>query len=648
MKLQLSRLVWLRALLAASLWMRLGVLAGAKDIDLKTEANVMVELTLTAARSYADPFNDVTLDVIFIDPNGRELRVPTFWAGTNLWKVRYASPVLGVHHFRSESSDATDRGLHGVTGQVEIRPYGGNNPLYIHGPLRVASNQRFIEHADSAPFFWLGDTWWMGLCHRLHWPDEFKALAADRKEKGFNVIQLVAGLYPDMYPFDPRGANEAGYPWETNYSRIHPEYFNAADERIEYLLEQGFTPCIVGAWGYFIQWMGVEKAKVHWRNLVARYGALPVVWCVAGEANLPWYRAKGFPYDDRKQVKDWTEVARYLRQIDPFHRLMTIHPTGIGRLSARNAMDDLSLIDIDMLQTPHGEREAVAPTIHTVRDSYADHPVMPVIDGEASYEMLNGRIPAEWPRAMFWICMMNGAAGHTYGANGIWQCNRQGQPHGPSPSAGSPLTGYGTTPWDVAMSFPGSRQIGLGKKLLEHFPWQRFMPHPEWAEFVERDSLSLDDAQWIWFPEGNPAQDASTEKRFLKNVFVLPADSAVENARLFVTADNWVSATLNGVVLGTSADWKAGKLFNNVKRLLQPGTNVLAVTVQNLPSAVTKNPAGFLSVFEMRFTNGHTLRIVSDKTWRSSKSDAANWTSATFDDAAWVPAKVLGRYGMTP
>src|SRR5438128_1446857 len=82
--------------------------------------------------------------------------------------------------------------------------------------------------------------------------DEFKKLTADRKEKGFNVIQIVAGLYPDMPPFDPRGANEAGYPWQTNYSSVRPEYFNAADERFRHLVDQGFTPCIVGAWGYFI------------------------------------------------------------------------------------------------------------------------------------------------------------------------------------------------------------------------------------------------------------------------------------------------------------------------------------------------------------------------------------------------------------
>ena len=135
----------------------------------------------------------------------------------------------------------------------------------------------------------------MGLCHRLHWPDEVKTLAADRKAKGFNVIQIVAGLYPDMHPFDPRGANEAGFPWEKEYARIRPEYFDAADQRLQYLVDEGFTPCIVGAWGYFMPWMGVEKAKQHWRYLIARYGALPVVWCAAGEANLPWYLAKPFP-----------------------------------------------------------------------------------------------------------------------------------------------------------------------------------------------------------------------------------------------------------------------------------------------------------------------------------------------------------------
>src|SRR5438552_15560834 len=126
----------------------------------------MVELSFTANRSYSDPFNEVTLDVLFKNPQGREFRVPAFWAGSNAWKARYASPVLGTHRFRTECSQTQDKGLHAITGKIEIKPYKGTNPLYVHGPIRVVPDHRHFEHADGTPFFWLGDTWWMGLSHR--------------------------------------------------------------------------------------------------------------------------------------------------------------------------------------------------------------------------------------------------------------------------------------------------------------------------------------------------------------------------------------------------------------------------------------------------------------------------------------------------
>jgi len=43
------------------------------------------------------------------------------------------------------------------------------------------------------------------------------------------LLGMVAVLGLD--PFDPRGANEAGFPWEKDYARIRPEYFDAADQR---------------------------------------------------------------------------------------------------------------------------------------------------------------------------------------------------------------------------------------------------------------------------------------------------------------------------------------------------------------------------------------------------------------------------------
>jgi hypothetical protein len=631
-------------------WAAFAFCAAAKDSVFKTEANVMVELSFVSSQIHADPFNQVTLDVIFHDPQGRELRVPAFWAGTNLWKARYASPVVGAHRLHSECSETKDKGLHGVSGSVEVKPYRGKNPLYLHGPLKVSANHRFMEHEDGTPFFWLGDTWWMGLSARLRWPEDVQRLAQDRKAKGFNVIQLVAGLFPDMHPFDPRGANEAGYPWQTNYTAIRPEYSDAADQRLLYLVDQGFTPVIVGAWGYFMPWMGVEKSEAHWRYLIARYGALPVVWCTAGEANLPWYLAKGFPYDDRGQVKDWTEVTRYLRMTDPFHRLITIHPTGIGRLSARHVMDDISLIDIDMLQTPHGKRDAVAPTINTVRESYADKPVMPVINGEASFEMLGDNLPTEWTRRMFWLCLMNGTAGHTYGANGIWQVNRRGQPHGPSPhhKGGD---GYGKIPWDEAMNLPGSRQAGFGKHLLQQFPWQDFQPHPEWAAFSDKSSLSLEGCHWIWFPEGNPAQNAPAAKRYFRRAFVLPEGKKIKSAQLRISADDQFAVRLNGENVGASnageLTWKTAKQFNDLARLLKTGTNVLAVRAENMPAAGA-NPAGLIARLEIRFADDESLKMLSDGAWRSAQDEAPGWESPDFDDNAWEKALVIGKYGDGP
>jgi hypothetical protein len=379
-----------------------------------------------------------------------------------------------------------DAGLDGVSGTIEIAPYKGNNPLFVHGPIRVAADKRHFEHADGTPFLWLGDTWWMGLSKRLRWPDEFQKLAADRKQKGFNVVQIVAGLYPDMPPFDPRGANEAGFPWEKDFVRIRPEYFDAADLRLRHLVEQGITPCIVGGWGYFMPLMGVERAKTHWRYLIARYGAWPVVWCAAGEANLPYYLAKGFPYDDREQVHGWTEVLRSIRATDPWRRPLTIHPTAINRYTARHATDDERLLDFDMLQTPHGQAEAAPVAAGAMRESFAAKPTMPVVDGEASYEMLNDNLPTAWTRAMFWLCLTNGAAGHTYGANGIWQVNRRGDPHGASPHGGN----YGKIAWDEAMKLPGSEQLALGKKFFESLPWTKLAPIDGAAAWLDQPASS--------------------------------------------------------------------------------------------------------------------------------------------------------------
>ena len=426
-----------------------------------------------SGKAYADPFNNVELDVVLTSSKG-QWRVPTYWAGGNEWRVRFAPPEVGTYQVTTVCSDKSNPDLHGQASSLEATAYRGNDPLLAHGPLRIAASKRTIEHADGTPFFWLGDTWWMGLCKRWSWPDDFKLMIADRVAKGFTVIQIVAGLYPDMPPFDERGANEAGFPWEKDFTRINPAYFDMADLRIQWLARSGLVPCIVSCWGYFLPLMGVEKMKQHLRNMIARWGAYPVIWCLAGEATMPYYLSKNPEQDRQAQMDGWTEVGRYVRQVDPYHRLVTIHPTQVGR----DQVKDESVLDINMLQTGHGGYGSISNTIVSVTRERSRQPVMPVLVGEVSYEGILHESTAEVQRLAFWASMLSGAAGHTYGGNGIWQVNTRQKPFGASPWGGN----WGSIPWEEVYRLPGSTQLGLAKGLLQRYAWWRFEPHQEWVK----------------------------------------------------------------------------------------------------------------------------------------------------------------------
>jgi hypothetical protein len=429
----------------------------------------MIEIGFCSSNSYQDPFFDVTLDVRFTEPGGGQRTVPAFWAGASRWVVRYASAIPGRHSYSSVCNDVENPGLHQQQGSVTVTPCAGSNQLLRHGAPRVAADKRHFSHGDGTPFFWLGDTWWLGLTKRLHWPDEFQALARDRQEKGFTVVQIVAGLYPDMPAFDPRGESLAGFPWEAGFASINPAFFDEADARIMHLVELGLCPCILGTWGYYLNWLGTEKMKLHWRYIMARWGALPVVFAAAGEQTMPWYLSENKGAESAWLKQEWTQVVRYMREINAFERLITTHP----QTSARQSVDDPNLVDFEMQQTGHG-----SPTIsHAARATEGWHgqPAMPVVNGESRYEALeiHPEVTTADARQAFWAHLLNsGCAGHTYGANGVWQVNRENDPFGNSPNGRN----WGVTPWRQAMQLPGSSQLARAKALLLTLPWHRLEP----------------------------------------------------------------------------------------------------------------------------------------------------------------------------
>jgi hypothetical protein len=438
-----------------------------------TMTHCPIELHNRTKISLPDPFNTLEVDVLF-EKDGQQWRVPAFWRGGSDWSVRFSPPETGIYTFKWLSTPETEFAGENE-GELQATLYTGHNPLLKHGALRVSSNGRYFEFQDGTPFFWLADTWWKGLYKRITL-DDFKELTADRVAKNFSVVQIVMGTACDEYPFDPKTMNEGGYAWRPDYAAINPLFYDYADLRIQHLVEAGIVPCLVCSWGFFIKFTGEEKMRRFARNIVAHYAAYPVIFAACGEISLPYYLnfLTSFDEDQAMQREAWTRICRYMKQIDGHHRIVTTHPSQSAR---REVLDD-SVVDFDMLQTGHFSWNAADNTIALVSSGYHKVPHKPVLVSEVTYE---GHMDSNWAdvqRYMFWVSILNGSCGHTYGAGGIWQMNAEGIPNGPTPHGGT----YENIPWRVAAQYPGAKQLGLAKSILENYRWWEFEPHPEWLD----------------------------------------------------------------------------------------------------------------------------------------------------------------------
>ena len=419
------------------------------------------ETSYESAKAYPNAFRDVEVDVIF-KQGGHQWKVPAFWAGNKKWTVRFAPPLQGKFTYRVECTDKANPGLNRKEQTLYVEAYAGTNPLLKHGPLRVSANKRHFEHTDGTPFFWLGDTWWKGLCQRLPW-EGFQELTADRKRKGFTVVQIVCGTYPDEPGLlQPSWENEGGMPYlKEDFSEMNPKYFTYADRRFKHLVEAGIVPAIVGGWGRAVNLsaVGLPGYKRHFRNLIARYGAYPVIWILGGETE--------------KGQGPWHELAQYVKSIEPYGRLFVNHSSHL-----RQALEGSDMFDFDMDATGHNSWNTVNEILGKTRQSLKNEPLKPFVSGESCYELHMQENPAYLQRYQFWALMLAGAAGHTYGAAGIW--------HMATPAAHGNWGGwdgqpYDLTTWNEGMNFPGSAQLGHAKALLETLPWQQFHEHPEWV-----------------------------------------------------------------------------------------------------------------------------------------------------------------------
>ena len=144
------------------------------------------------------------------------------------------------------------------------------------------------------------------------------------------------------------------------------------------------------------------------------------------------------------------------------------------------------------------------------------------------------------------------------------------------------------------------------------------------------------EAQWIWTPEQAEAE-APAGTVFFRKTFGL---GEPESGQIQITADDTFELFVNGRLVGKGEDWHNLAVFD-ILRFLHNGRNVVAVRVQN----TQPGSAGLVVRLTVKAKGNTDVSYSSDKSWRASIQDSPNWNAVKFDDATWLPARMLGELG---
>jgi hypothetical protein len=289
-------------LTATFMFLSFSMQAGARLQSGEVRVWQVQEITLAAARDYANPYADVECWVELEGPNFSR-RVYGFWDGGRTFKVRLVATHPGEWTWRVGAS-RDDPGLAG-SGKFRAVAWSGaeleENPNR-RGFVRSSTNGHALQYADGSPFFLVGDTWLAASTWRLPFkgaraadgyvPAEgisFEEAVSWRKRQGYNSISFISA-FPN-WAADEHGATFAnkdgvylrnawekfGYwapnakistadgatttakdmhdelgnrPFEVfadreglaNFDRINPAYFASLDRKMRHLSDEGIVP----------------------------------------------------------------------------------------------------------------------------------------------------------------------------------------------------------------------------------------------------------------------------------------------------------------------------------------------------------------------------------------------------------------------
>lgn len=222
--------------------------------------------------------------------------------------------------------------------------------------------------------------------------------------------------------------------------------------------------------------------------------------------------------------------------------------------------------------------------------------------------------------------------------------------------AGSPLAPTTRYYWRVfawdkdGKPYPPSPIAWWDSGLLDKSAWKgKWIGYQTWFEAAVRAA----NASWIATPEGAELAEASANSKATEEHiayrFPFLLDKPVRQAFLFVTGQEAASAWLNGAQVATGEPlphWKQlpWKKYGQIDVTPQarPGQNTLAVQITHYilnPGTASRDTPPMSATLAVQYEDGSVATFASEPSnWKVSIRPAANWTTATEEDASWKPA----------
>ncbi|MBL9138372.1 MAG: DUF4038 domain-containing protein [Verrucomicrobiales bacterium] len=270
----------------------------------------------------ANPYRDASWVGEFTAPSGATRVVDGFFAGGDLWRLRFAPDELGewTYRLRGEGVEILREGTLRCVASREPGSVG------IH-----PGNPYAFARADGAPFLPMGDTCYGLLDDRPITPALRSEYLRTRRSQGFNYIRFTVGHSEGRAAADPAYWAWGGTPQEPDLDRLNPVFFKKLDALFDELREHGMLAELILLNFYrrpFIdttQWTP-SRERMWIRHLVSRYAASPhlFLWTLANEYEThPDGRYRLDQPGDLEWVK---KTARVVREADPYRHLVTVHP----------------------------------------------------------------------------------------------------------------------------------------------------------------------------------------------------------------------------------------------------------------------------------------------------------------------------------